>query len=451
MGAFGGVGRPLPPQACACRKRLPQVWGKGAWNWGGVAVGRGGAIVITLFLFFWVQTLHANTATTAVSTAVAEMQSGNYLAALNIWQKLLETEPQYITALNNKAYCNLMLGEYAAAAEDYLKADAISQNLDSKAGAQWALLGAEKYGESIQWGRAALAIDPQNYPVKLRMASAYKENGDSSSAENIYADLMHQYGARSLSYAPAGQLIPYYQNIAFSGSRMKSSGYDAGVFGLWNFNSGLSVGAGYAQSNIGNPASTTGYETREAKLSSAVLFSDLSQISFTGHYLSSNYSLLNNAVTLSAAYKNHITSRFTIGGDVLIFSSHKGAALTPQYMFPLTKSLSLGISGTVQAIRFSQVTNFYAAGGAALHYCLGTLCLSAGGLYGSLYTPLFDNGAILTYSLDEMTVQGYGRLAWKPSPYFEISGAYTYGQWKALNGDTPTSGTISFAATGSLF
>lgn len=383
--------------------------------------------------------------------AYAEMQAGNYLAAIQTWNKLIAAEPEYVVALNNRGYCNLMLGNFAAAADDYLKADAISQNLDAKAGAQWAYLGAEKYGESLQWGRAALAIDPGNYWVKLRLAAAYKENGDSSAAENLYADLKERHGARSLSYAPAAQLIPYYQNISYSGSRLKSSGYDAGMFGLWNFNSGVTLGAGYAQSTIGNPASATPYETREAKLQAGYLFSDLSHLSFHGHYLSSNYALLDKAVTLSGLYKTNIASGFAIGVDALIFPQHKGAALNPQYALPLTNSLTLNFSGTLQAIRFSQITNFYGAAGASLAYCRRAFCLSAGGLYGSLYTPLFEGGGILTYTLDELNLMGFARLAYRPVQWFEISAAYTYGRWSALNGDTPVSGTFSFAATGSLF
>lgn len=387
----------------------------------------------------------------STSEAFAEMQAGNYDSALKIWDKLIQNESEYVVALNNRGYCNLMLGNFAAAAEDYLKADAISQNLDAKAGAQWAYLGAEKYGESLQWGRAALAIDPGNYWVKLRMAAAYKENGDSSAAENLYEDIKERHGARSLSYAPAGQLIPYYQGVTYSGSRQKTSGYDAGMFGLWNFNSGHSIGAGYAQSNIGNPASATAYETREAKLQTGYLFSDLSHLSFNGHYLSSNYALLDKAVTLSGVYKTNISSGFAIGFDALIFPQHKGAALNPQYTLPLTNSLTLNLSGTVQAIRFSQVTNIYGAAGASLAYCRWAFCLTAGGLYGSLYTPLFEGGGILTYTLDELNLMGFARLAYRPASWFEVSAAYTYGRWSALNGDTPVSGTFSFAATGSLF
>lgn len=395
--------------------------------------------------------LSASLFAASTSEAYAEMQAGNYSAALKTWDKLIENESEYVTAINNRGYCNLMLGNYAAAINDYLKADAISQNLDAKAGAQWAYLGAEKYGESLQWGRAALTIDPGNYWVKLRMAAAYKGNGDSSAAENLYADIKERHGARSLSYAPAGQLIPYYQGISYSGSRLKSSGYDAGLFGSWNFNSGLTLGAGYGQSNIGNPTSATGYETRELKMQTGYLFSDLSHLSFSGHYLSSNYALLDKAVTLSGMYKTHIASGFALGVDALIFPQHKGAALNPQYALPLTNSLTLNLSGTVQAIRFSQVTNIYGAAGASLAYCRWAFCLSAGGLYGSLYTPLFEGGGILTYTLDELNLMGFARLAYRPAHWFEVSAAYTYGRWSALNGDTPVSGTFSFAATGSLF
>ena len=379
------------------------------------------------------------------------MQSGNYLSALGIWNQVISSEPNYPVALMNRGYCNLMLGEYDAASEDYLKADSLSQNLDAKAGAQWAYFGAEKYAESLQWGRAALSIDPQNFWVKMRLAAAYKENGDSSSAREIYTGLIDEHGARAVTAAPAGMLMPYYQNTNFTGSRLKSSGYDSGAFATWNFQSGMSLGAGYAQSNLGNPTSTSGYETREIKAMAGFLFSDLSHLNLTGHYLSSNYSLLDNAVTISATYKTSIYSNFSFGADALIFPSHKGLQFNPQYQMPLARGLTLGLGANLQAINYTQTTSFYGAASASLRYCFSIFCASAGALYGSLFTPLAENGLILTYVLDELELSTFGRLAIKLFAGLEISAAYTYGRWKAINGDTPVSGTFTFAATGSLF
>jgi tetratricopeptide (TPR) repeat protein len=57
-----------------------------------------------------------------------------------------------------------------------------------------ASLSVGKYSESLQWGRAALAIDPGNYWVKLRMAAAYTYgrwsalNGDTPARETLAAD-----------------------------------------------------------------------------------------------------------------------------------------------------------------------------------------------------------------------------------------------------------------------
>ena len=338
--------------------------------------GRWGTYGWILYLFAFTFSLYAETPT----IAFAEMQSGNYLSALGIWNKIIAAEPNYPVGLMSRGYCNMMLGNYEAAGDDYLKADALSQNLDSKAGAQWAFLGAEKYPESLQWGRAALSVDPKNFYVKMRLAEAYKETGDSGSSNEIYTSLIEEHGARAVTYAPAAAIIPYYQSTTFSGSRLKSSGYDAGAFGVWNFQSGMSLGAGYAQSNLGNPAATGGYDTKEIKAMAGFLFSDLAHLTLTGHYLSSNYSLLDNAVTISAAYRSSIYSRFTFGADALIFSSHKGLQLNPQYHIPLARGLTLGLGANLQAIKFTQTTLFYGAATAALKYCFSIFCASAGGL-----------------------------------------------------------------------
>lgn len=380
-----------------------------------------------------------------------KMQSGSYAEAAELWRKIIGKEPEHVTAINYLGYSQLMLGEYDTAAETYQKADAISENLDSKAGAQWALLAGEKYGDSIPWGKAALNLDPANFWVRRRLALAYEGIGDTDTADKFTADLIEVHGTRALTGAPLAQVIPVYQQINFSGSSKKTSGFDAGALALWNFNSGVTLGGGYARNVIANPASADGYNTNEFKLMSGFVFSDLSSLTLTSHVLSSNYSYLDNAVTFSATYRPGLFSRFVISADALIFPAHGGAALSPQYNLPLGRYLTLGLGGQVQAIGFVQTMKLYGAASAALTFCASGFCLGVGGLAGQLYTPLFDGGAILTYSLDQLTSQAFAKLSWQPTAWFAVSAAYTYGQWSSFTNESPVSNTISFTATGSLW
>lgn len=383
--------------------------------------------------------------------ALAKMQAGSYADAAALWQKIIGQEPEHVTAINYLGYSQLMLGEYDRAAETYQRADAISENLDSKAGTQWALLAGEKYGDSIPWGKAALALDPANFWVRRRLALAYEGMGDADTAGKFTTDLIEVHGTRALTGAPAGQLIPFYQQIDFSGSSKKTSGFDAGAFALWNFNSGITLGGGYARNVIANPAAADGYNTNEFKFMSGFVFSDLSSLNLTSHVLSSNYSYLDSAVTLSAAYRPGLFSRFTISGDALIFPAHGGAALSPQYNLPLGRYFTLGLGGQAQAIAFTQAMKLYGAASASLTFCASGWCLGVGGLAGQLYTPVFDAGAVLTYSLDQLTSQAFAKLSWQPSARFSISAAYTYGQWSSFTNESPISNTFSFSATGSLW
>lgn len=382
--------------------------------------------------------------------AYGEMERGNYTSAAAKWQSVIASEPEYVLAINYLGYCEMMLGNYKAAVEHYIRADAISQSLDSKAGAQWAYLAAEQFGESIPWGKAALKIDPQNYGVKYRLAIAQHSLGDSAAAERSYGEIIEVHGARSVTLAPRGQLIPYYQAIQYTGSTLKSSGFDAGIFALWNLDSGMSAGAGYAYNQVENPKSSDPYNTSEIRLLTGFLFKDLSSLTFNSHILASDSSFLNRGVTLSATYRAGFFSGLAITADALIFPQHKGGAVTPMYYLRLSRHFELGLGATGQVIGFSRSTQLYGAAQATLRYCVSIFCAAVGGLYGSLFTPLLDSANILAYNPDDLTLQGYTKLSLRPMDFIELSAAYSLARWKAINGETPVSGIFSIAVTGSL-
>lgn len=382
--------------------------------------------------------------------AYEQMSLTNYAVAAELWQQLIQQEPEFVVALNNLAYCKMLLGEYDAAAGFYMKADAISQNLDSKAGVQWAHLAAGRPAESIPWGKAALGFNATNYWVKYRLALAHEALDDREAAEKNYSELVQTHGARSITLAPKGQLIPYYQAINYSGSSLKSTGFDAGMFALWNFDAGTTTGAGYAYNSVQNPKGGEAYTTQEIRLMTGFLFSDMSSLTLNGHVLSSNSTFLNRGVTLSATHRNSLSAGLSLTADALIFPQHGGAGFTPMYYINLSRHWQLGVGGSMQVIGFSSAINAYGAAQAALRYCASVFCLSAGGLYGSLFTPLIDAGNILAYNPDELTLQGFAKLTVRPADYVEVSAGYTYARWKAISGESPVSGIFSIAVTGSL-
>lgn len=405
----------------------------------------------TIFAFFAsLLLLSAIQAAHSPSLAYEQMAQANYAAAAETWQTIIKEEPEFAVAINNLAYCRMLLGEYDAAAGLYVKADAISQNLDSKAGVQWAHLAAGRPAESIPWGKAALGFDATNYWVKYRLALAHEALDDREAAEKNYSELVQTHGARSITLAPKGQLIPYYQAINYSGSSLKSTGFDAGMFALWNFDAGTTTGAGYAYNSVQNPKGGEAYKTQEIRLMTGFLFSDMSSLTLNGHVLSSSSSFLNRGVTLSATHRNSLSAGLVLSADALIFPQHGGAGFTPMYYMNLSRHWQLGVGGSLQVIGFSSAINAYGAAQAALRYCASVFCLSAGGLYGSLFTPLIDAGNILAYNPDELTLQGFAKLTVRPADYVEVSAGYTYARWKAISGETPVSGIFSVSVTGSL-
>lgn len=390
--------------------------------------------------------LFAATATEAYE----QMSQTHYASAAATWQAVIQEEPEFVVAINNLAYCKMMLGEYDAAAELYTRADVISQNLDSKAGVQWAHLAGGRPGDSIPWGKAALALDQTNYWVKYRLALAHEAMNNAEAAEKDYSELVAAHGARSLTLAARGQLIPYYQAINYSGSSLKSTGFDAGMFALWNFDAGTTTGAGYAYNSVQNPKGGDAYTTQEIRLMTGFLFNDMSSLTLNGHVLSSNTSFLNRGVTLSATHRNSLDGGLSLTADALIFSQHGGAGVTPMYYFNLSRHWQLGVGGSLQVIGFTNAMNVYGAAQASLRYCASFFCLSAGGLYGSLFTPVLDAGNILAYNPDDLNLQGFAKLTLRPADFVEISAGYTYARWKAISGETPVSGIFSVAVTGSL-
>lgn len=382
--------------------------------------------------------------------AYEQMSQTNYASAAAIWQAVIEEEPEFVVAINNLAYCKMMLGEYDAAAELYMKADAISQNLDSKAGVQWAYLAAGRAAESIPWGKAALTLDATNYWVKYRLALAHEAMDNAEAAEKDYSELVAVHGTRSVTLAARGQLIPYYQAINYSGSSLKSTGFDAGMFALWNFDAGTTTGAGYAYNSVQNPKGGDAYTTQEIRLMTGFLFNDMSSVTLNGHVLSSNTSFLNRGVTLSATHRNSLDGGLSLTADALVFSQHGGAGVTPMYYLNLSRHWQLGVGGSLQVIGFARSLDIYGAAQVALRYCASFFCLSAGGLYGSLFTPVLDAGNILAYNPDDLTLQGFAKLSLRPADFIEISAGYTYAKWKAISGETPVSGIFSVAVTGSL-
>lgn len=398
-----------------------------------------------------VSVLSSLTALTAATPqeAYGEMERGNYAAAAEKWQQILSVESEFVTALNNLAYCKMQVGDFSAAADLYQKADAISPNLDSKAGAQWAYLALERYGESRQWGLAALKLDATNYWVNYRLALALEAADENDAAEKKYGDIIELHGARSLTLAPRAQLIPYYQSIAYSGSTLKANGFDAGMFALWNFDSGITTGGGYAMNRVMNPKTTDYYSTHEIRLLTGFLFNDLSSLTINSHVLSSNSTFLGNGLTLSAAYRP-ATSGLSLTGDAIIFGQHAGGALSPAYVLQLSRGWQATLGAQVQVISFAQLTKIYGAGQASLSYCTGIFCASAGGLYGSLFTPVLDYGNTFAYNPDEMKLMAFARLTVRPWDALQVSVAYTSAQWQAINGENPVSSIFTIALTGSL-
>jgi len=381
----------------------------------------------------------------------ANVLGEDYQRAAEYWREAVSREKDYAIGLINLAFAELMLDDYSNAAIHYKNADAISESLDAKAGAQWALLAEEKNTESIAWGNAALTIDPNNFWVRKRLALAYAALEDDKTAERFFDDLALTHGTRALTPMPRATLMPYYQTLDFLGSSQKSTGYDTGAYASWNFDSGYSIGGGYSMNEVAKPGSTTPYSTREFRAHAAKTFSNLSAFTITGHLLSSNYSYLDKAWTLSATWRPRFYSNFTLTTSVLSFSAHGGASLEPAYTFNLAKGWSLGIGAMGQVISFSTVTNIYGAATANLRYCRSIFCVAGGGLFGSLYTPLLESGSVLIYGLDQLTSQAYGSLSVYPLAWLEIRAAYTYGTWKSFSGETPVSSAISLAITGTLW
>lgn len=403
-------------------------------------------ILLVVLLSLTLSSAHAVTA----EEAYAAMTAGDYTSAAKMWQQLINRENEYPVALNNLGYCQMMTGQYALAADSYLRSDAISASLDAKSGMQWAYLALERYGDSIPWGEAALKLDPGNYWVRTRLAYAYKTLENDESAERNYREVMEIHGARSLTLAPRAQLIPYYNGIRYSGSTLKTTGYEAGLFALWNFDAGITAGGGLAQNTVANPKSADAYSTQEIRLMTGFLFADLSSFTLNGHLLNANTSYIDRGVTLSGTYRSGLDSGFAITGDVLVFSQHGGGALTPMYFFPISRSWQLGVGAQVQAIGFARSLEIYGAAQAALRYCSGLFCMSTGGLYGSLFMPVLDGGNILAYNPDELAFLAFAKLSIRPADFVEISASYSYAKWKALNGESPFSGIWTIAATGSI-
>ncbi len=405
----------------------------------------------TLFpVLLLLSAVNGHLAATTPAQAYEQMAQADYTAAAETWQNIIKGEPEFVVAINNVAYCKMMLGEFDAAADLYMKADAISQSLDAKAGVQWALLAAGRPAQSIPWGKAALGLDATNYWVKYRLALAHEAMNDGEAAEKDYSEIMQTHGARSVTLAPKGQLIPYYQTINYSGSSLKSTGFDTGMFALWNFDAGTTTGAGYAYNSVQNPKGGAAYTTQEIRLMTGFLFGDMSSVTLNSHILASNSSFLNRGVTLSATHRNSLDAGLALTADALIFPQHGGAGVTPMYYMNLSRHWQLGAGGTLQVIGFSRSLEINGAAQAALRYCASLFCMSAGGLYGSLFTPIIDAGNILAYNPDDLTLQAFAKLAVRPVDFVEVSAGYTFARWKAISGETPVSGVFSVTVTGSL-
>lgn len=170
----------------------------------------------------------------------------DYPKAIEQLDQLIKKYSDSAVTYMYRGYAYMMTEKYDNALADYKKADSINSTVDTLSGIQWALLSSGKNDESIAAGQKVLAIDPNNYYAKQRIADAYLEKKEYAKASENYKQLQSQYGKNGDLLWRIG-LCEYYMGNKDEATKLFKEGNKLSPEhkGIQNSLSGISGSSGY--------------------------------------------------------------------------------------------------------------------------------------------------------------------------------------------------------------
>ena len=449
-------------------------------------------------------------------TALNLMKTKNYLEASKIWQKIISAEEEYSIGYNNLGLCQMKLSQYASALKSYKKANKISPNIDARAGIQWALLAEKNYDSSIEAGQKALKLDPENYWVHIRLATAYNAIGEYDKSQATYDKILAVHGTTadallqiSVANRQAGNgdaashflakgyeknsshsgirqalglypsvpniaLVPYYTGYQYADTKFKGKGSKVGGYATYAASDYFYFGAGYARGQTENLEGGDEYKTNQFSGHFTAYFDASNSLTVNSHYVTSNDGYTNKALVLVANYIRGRSKRFSLAAGGLFFPEHKGAQVSPSYLFnvwgPFWLEATLigqvmGINGTEeQAVTLSgpppppgappptqtvDVTNseVYGAADASMSFVFSMFTIGAGGRLGSLYTPFILQGSAIFTDLQELKNGYYAFVRIYPIRWVQLNVVYAHDTFSNESGEQPKADAVSLTMT----
>lgn len=330
---------------------------------------------------------------------------GDYVKTIELLDQLIQKYPDSSMAYLYRGYAYMMTEKYDLALADYKKADSLYSSLDSLAGIQWALLAMGKNDESIAAGEKVLAIEPNSYIAKQRVADAYMEKKEYSKASERYKQLESQFGKngdllwriglceyymgnkeeatklfeegkkmspdhKGIQYSLSGASVyPYFAVIPeasvynFNGSDYVGSGSKFGLGVSYSPNAGWNLRANVTHETTQNLNSTNGvfnYIIDPVNIAYLSSYGYLRNPSTIPSYYFGNYTNVNNLYSLISS-NDYSTTKYALGVSYQL-SDRLALHFTPQGLSSNTSFLNKGAAGQFGVSYTNKYTiSFYGA------------------------------------------------------------------------------------------
>jgi tetratricopeptide (TPR) repeat protein len=152
---------------------------------------------IYIFILFLTTSLFSE----SIQKAYELISKEEYSKAIQVLEKILETEKEHAVALTNLGYSYFKLGNYEKSISAYKKSYEINPSKDSALGLTWSYLRNGNYKESEVFAKKVLELDPDNYLAELALADIYYYNSNCKDAYPKYLELENKFGkSESISY-----------------------------------------------------------------------------------------------------------------------------------------------------------------------------------------------------------------------------------------------------------
>jgi tetratricopeptide (TPR) repeat protein len=343
-------------------------------------------------------------------------------------------------------------------------------------------LAGQRLNDGDQAGRERISNIVKKYGstsqtyYDIAMASYYIgfiNEGNDYLIESLKIDSTYKPARQTLGLWPVSQsyyLTPAFQYIDFQKSSSHGSGLSYGGIGGMYINDAWNLGAGYNQTRLENLKSTVKDEFNQMTFNVTYTANYTSAYSLNVYYYASNSADVNNAMAFSGTFKANRLYGFSMMAGGFLFPSHSGGQISPSYSLNLgSLPLSLEITGTGQVLAFqtqapppptrpggrpgnnqNQTITTISAFGAVdggLYANFSFFSIGAGGRFGSLYTPFFQQGFSQIYNLDTLNSGFFAVLRFFPLRNLSVNALYSYDTWSTTNAETPVSHLFSINLT----